>query len=871
MKRSIAALALASLAAAPLAAGVAYAQDRAPEREQSAPVVTAVEFRGNVRTTEAALQQLIGTKAGQRLDRALLAADQNELLKTFLTVDVREQREPGGVRLVITVSEGVPATTVDVVGTDEVPADDVRRAVRETRPGRLPTENALATDAIAIQSLYRSKGFHFVQVVPRTETAEGGGSRVVFEVLEGPKVDVRSIEFTGNASFTKDKLLENVAMRETRLLGLIPGDYVADSVTQDLLAIRNTYRAEGWLDAEVGPAEVEFSADRSRADIRVPVREGERYTVGSVRIEGAESFPGGVDELSKLLAIASGDGKRDTLVRRSMESIERAYRDEGFYAVVVTPEEKLRPDAPVADLTFRVVESSKVRVRSVEILGNTVTQDKVIRREISVAPGDVLNQNGLDKSVRKLRGLGYFERVSARIEQPADGDDPNLRDVKIAVDDTAPTGSVRFGVGVSSDTGLSATLDLTKRNFDWKDLPNRFGDVFAGRAFTGAGQTFQLELSPGNDYSRYRIAFTEPWMFDKPISFGWDLFMTQFRRFEYDQDARGLDFFLGRRWTFDGRERDTVFGVQARTRIEAFDVDNLDERSSPTAFLAEGSNSLISEEFTFRLSRLDSDGSPTAGWYAQAGTEFGFAGDVRLWKNSVEAKRYWTLGRNDDERPHVLSLGARLSVAAPMGGTDEADASLFDEKYVPIYESYFAGGSTTVRGFAYGGAGPHGEGDPMLVRRAGESQSEYARRVARTAKSVLENDGDPLGGRVQFLTSAEYGFPVYADVLRGVLFADAGMVRHSFASTHGLEEDDVAYARGLLTGNGPAATSLRRSLAFDEGDGFFSDVRISVGFGLRIKVPALGPVPLALDIGIPLRKQDGDDTQVVSFSISRQF
>ena len=115
-----------------------------------------------------------------------------------------------------------------------------------------------------------------------------------------------------------------------------------------------------------------------------------------------------------------------------------------------------------------------------------------------------------------------------------------------------------------------------------------------------------------------------------------------------------------------------------------------------------------------------------------------------------------------------------------------------------------------------------------------------------------------MGGNVSFVTSAEYGFPVYEDILRGVLFCDAGMVRHSFGSSHGLEEDDFN------------ATGLPKAL-FNEGESFFGDIRVSIGFGLRIKIPALGPAPLALDIGFPLRKQDGDDTQAVSFSIRRDF
>ncbi|MCE9635397.1 MAG: outer membrane protein assembly factor BamA [Planctomycetes bacterium] len=850
MKRFVLGAAVFS-ALVPAAADVAMAQDRTAEQ----PTVVAIEFRGNARTPDDTLRLSLRTKIGQRLDRALLPEDVNSLLESFQSVDLKEERTATGVKLVFTVVESAPVTAVDIVGTDGLSLTEVSDIV-ETKAGLPLAEFRVANDQRKIERLYRSKGWHFIQVTPRIE-ASGDGKRVVFEILEGPQVEIGTITFEGNTSFPKDKLLERVAMRETKFIGLVPGYFVEETIRQDLLSIRNFYRSEGWLDAQVELADRRFSDDRKKATVEIRVTEGAPYTIGALTIDGVRTYPGGGDALLALLAVKQGDRKRQESVFRGLEQIERAYREEGFFAAVATPEEKLRPNEPVVDIVIHVDEASKVKVRRFDVVGNVVTQDKVIRREVPIGPGDVLNQNSIDKGVQRLRSLGYFERVSARVEAAPEGEDPNQRDVTIEVDDTAATGSIRFGVGVSSDRGLSATMSLTKRNFDWKDWPKRFGDVFRGKAFTGAGQTFSLELSPGNDYSQYRIAFTEPWMFDKPISFGWDLFLTQERRFDYDQDAKGLDFFLGRRWLQAGRERDTVVGVQARTRLESIDVTNLDRQSSPTAFLARGGNSLISEELTLRMHRLDSEANPTDGWFGEASTEFGFAGDIQLWKNSVQAKKYWLLFKNEDERSHVLALGAKLSVASAMGSSVEADPNLFDTSFVPVYEGYFAGGSSTVRGFSYGGAGPHGQGDPFLARRPGETAKQQTQRLEGVTRSVLENDGDPLGGSVQFVASTEYTFPMYEDMLRGVFFLDAGMVRSSFSSSHGLDEDVSApYLAGAK---------------FSDGESFFSDMRAAIGFGVRLRIPALGPVPLALDVGIPIRKQDGDDTQIISFTIQRNF
>lgn len=865
------ALACALLVGGPLVADAVLPGALRAAWAQAGATVVGIEFEGNKRYSDETLRLSLRTKVGQKYDKALLPEDISALYEFFTNVDYREETTPDGVRIVFVVTENPPVTEVVVLGTEGLSSSEVREAI-ETSAGRPLADFRVENDKRKVERLYRSKGYHWVQVTARAEPSgtAGEGRRVVFEVLEGPRVDVESITFVGNRGLTKEQLLDLVATRESGFLGLAPSEFVEETLRQDLLTMRNLYRAEGWLDAQVNLELLEFSTDKDEAYLTIRVTEGPAYHVGEVAIGGVRNFPGGEAALRPLVALERGRRRRDEEVRRAIDAVQRAYREEGFYAAVVSPEERIR-EGQVVDILLRVDEASKVRVRSLAIHGNVVTQDKVLRRNISVAPGEVLNQNEIDKSVRRLRSLAYFDRVAARVEAPEEGEDPNLRDVTFEVDDTAPTGNVRFAVGVSSDIGLTASVAVTKRNFDWRDWPEEFGDVFGGRAFTGAGQTLQLELSPGSDLSRYRLAFTEPWLFDKPILFGWDLFLQQFTRFEYEADRRGINFSLGRRWTFEGRTKDTVLGLTGLTRIENQDIEGLEDDSPPSAYLSEDSLSLVSQRFTLRAEEVDSTLLTTEGWSAEAGVEFGFAGDVRLLRPVAEVKRHWVLWRTDDERPHVLTLGARFAWADPFSASQDADPNLFDEEFVPIYERYLAGGSTTVRGFELGGAGPHGEGDPFLEPRPGERNSERLRRLARVSRSVLENDGDPMGGSVQLVGTAEYTFPLYEDLLRGVFFVDAGMVRDSFSSSHGLDEATVLELQRQLRAGTSEMAALADGLRFDDGPSFFSDLRVSVGFGFRIRIPFFGPTPIALDFGIPIRDQDGDDLQVLSFSIARDF
>lgn len=839
---------------------------------QAGSRIAGIEFKGNRTLDSEVLRQSLRTKVGQQLDESLLNEDVKTLYDLFASVSVERRQDGDQVTITFLVTENALAVAVDLKGVAELSESDVR-AVMDTTRGRPVADFRIENDARKIERLYRMRGFHFVQVRTVVTDAEAGRT-VTFEVLEGPKVQVESITFKGAEHVTRDKLLEFMGTQESGFLGLRGADYVEETLVKDRSSLVNVYRREGYLNAKVEIEDVSFSEDRSEAYVTIAVTEGPAFTVGSVKVVGAESYPGGADAIRALLALEPGKRYRTEDVRRSLDAVVAAYREEGYFSAAVDYDD--RPSGDTVDVTLKIDEQSKVRVRTLSILGNEITQDRVIRREISVYPGEVLNQNEVDKSRRRLESLGYFTRVDAQVVKLPEGEDPNLRDVRFEVDDTARTGQIRFAVGASSDLGLLGSVTVTKRNFDWRDVPEHFGDIFSGRSFTGAGQTFQLELAPGTDFSSYRLAFTEPWLFDKPISFGWDLFFTKFTRFDYDVDRKGLNVTLGRRFTYEGRKLDTVLGISGTTRFENVDLSNVESDSSPTAFLAEGSNGLVSERFAFRLERLDNSLNPSDGWFAQYTPEIGFASDVQLFKNEVEARRFFTLARTEDERLHTLSIGGRAGYVKPLSGSVEADDNLFDNQFVPTYESFFAGGASSVRGFAYGGAGPHGKGNPFLARLPGESPAERNMRLGNTAFSVLDNDGDPMGGDVLLLVNAEYGFPLYEDVLRGVLFVDSGLVRSSISSSHGLDEDEFDRLKAQLSrsnaqGGSPRQRELARQLEYDDGGNFFDDVRVSVGFGLRIKIPAFGATPIALDFGFPVKKQDGDDTQVFSFSIARDF
>jgi outer membrane protein insertion porin family len=854
-------IAAALLLVAPFLLGTALAQAGAR--------VSEVEFRGNRTLDSEVLRQSIRTKKGQILDESLLSEDVKTLYELFGSVHVEKTQDGDQVKITFVVTENAMAAEVVLHGVSELSEKDVT-AVMDTTRGRPVADFRLANDARKIERLYKMKGFHFVQVTYELSDSPAG-KIVAFNVLEGPKVSVKKITFKGNDHITREKLTDSryMATQESGFLGLWGADFVEETLVKDRNSIVQLYRSEGYLNVQVRIAAVDFSEDRTQAFITIEINEGPAFTVGVVSIIGADRYPGGPEALRQLLRVTPGKRYRVEDILKSLNAIDAAYHDEGYFAVSVDFEDKPTAQGTV-DLDVKIDEQSKVRVRDLIIVGNEITQDKVIRRESGIYPGEVLNQNEVRKTENRLKSLGYFSGVKVDVVKPKEGDDPTQRDVRIAVDDTAKTGQVKFAVGASSDLGLLGSFTVTKRNFDWQDWPEHFSDIFGGRAFTGAGETFTLELQPGTSYSQYRLAYTEPWLFDKPIEFGWDLFFSKFTRFDYDVDRAGLDLTLGRRFVFPTkRGDDRVLGVSGTTRLESVDLSGLGDSTSPTAYLAEGRNSLISERFSVRYYRLDNSLNPTDGWLTQLTPEIGFAGDIRLAKATLEGRRYFTLAKTEDERVHTLTIGGQAGYARALSSSVRADPSVFDSRFVPTYESFFAGGQSTIRGFSYGGAGPHGKGNPFTGRQPGESQQQADVRAGHTVQSILDNNGDPMGGDVLFLANMEYGFPIYEDVLRGVAFIDSGMVRSSTGSSHGLDHGELAALQARLRKDGHDAQA--NAIKFDDGGGFFRDLRASIGFGVRIKIPGLGQTPIALDFGFPIKMRNGDDRQVLSFSIAQNF
>jgi outer membrane protein insertion porin family len=747
-------------------------------------IVTKVEFEGNRVITEPAIRLRIRTTEGANYNEDTVNEDVKSLRALgFYNVRVFREAYEGGVKVRFELVESPLVTDVTFRGLDQISRKEIDDVV-EIRKGFLSAFD-LDVQTREIQSFYRSRGFHFAEVDYRLQPSKKG-----YEVV----IDVM---FTGNRALDTSELLGVMETKPSTLF--TKGLFEERTLFQDVVALRNAYRAHGYRDVRVEIDRIDFTADKSRVSLRLRIEEGPLYTVRSVRIAGNEVIPD--DQI--LAKVRLQPGQAYLLGRRDMdrEAIQALYQNNAYVQAQVVPRETFSETGTEVDVRYEIEEGRKFNVGDIRITGNRLTKDEVIRRDLSFHPGEPVNIGEIRKSFGRLFALGYFDVEGGLRFEPDTRVNEGVQDWTIAVKE-GRTGNLRFAAGVGSDSGLIGQISISKKNFDIADLPGSFSDVLEGEAFTGAGQTVYLDIAPGTRFSQIGIGFREPHVFGSDNSFGIDI-VRRFRdRRAYDEIRTGVDLSVGR--YLEKFRRDIA--VELRFRNELVKIRNLDSDLRAICDRrgdeipdcdAVGTNRVVAIGPSFTWRKVDSPLFPSDGYELGLSYEVGggiLGGTTDMNRAVADVLRYFPVYEQENELKHVLAARIRVGWMSGFGDTPT----------VPIYERFFAGGRTSIRGFEFRGAGPH-------------------------------KKGEPVGGQGIVTGAVEYSFPIYEEIFRGVLFVDYGTVAETFGA-----------------------------LSIDE-------MRVSAGFGVRFRVPFLGPVPFAFDFGFPLRREDDDDLQVVSFSLGQVF
>jgi len=687
---------------------------------------------------------------------ASLLADFDRLWTTpfidDLRIEVVDSVYPNGVigkNVIFIIEERRRIKIVDYVGSKEVATSDIETKLKELNL-ELKLDSPL-DDAVVrrvagvVRTMYGEKGYQFATVTPSTKPASGGPKLVhlSFNVNQGPKVKVREVVFDGNSDVSDGSLRGQLKVNKPRgTFGFISGGgtYQEAKFADDAEALKGYYREKGYVFAQVGQPQIEAMEDSADGKtrwvrLRIPVDERNRYRIKSVSVSGNENLPTPAI-LSVLEKVRVGDYYSDKPLRKGFEKLREFYGSMGYWEFIpdveVTPNDRsLETGEPVpgftgqpeVDLIIKISEGSRFFLNRLTFLGNTTTRDSVIRREMRLVEGGVFNMESLKFSVRRLNQLGYFKPLenedSVKIEKTPNAD--GKVDVQLKFEEQNRN-QLSFGAGISQFEGFFGQLGFQTSNL------------------MGRGETLSISAQKGSQARNYQIAFTEPFLFDRPITAGIDLYSRQVNYlFQFTQGSTGANVLFG-------------FPVKSWSRffigysLENVSVSNISEAYSNPAVL--DGNLLLRESLLIDSGgkRIISKISPSIMYntinepiFPSSGTKYtaavdiaGLGGDTSYLRGRVEGTWYF-------HATTKTSFGFRLQseYIRPYGNTTT----------LPIFEKLVLGGEYSIRGFD--------------LRSVG----------TRDARSGLV-----LGGNKTILFNAEYMINVGGPV-RLVFFYDAGQVR----------------------------------------------------------------------------------------------
>jgi outer membrane protein insertion porin family len=489
-----------------------------------APIIRAIAVSGNQRIEPETIASYLVVHPGDQANPQLLDLGLKTLFNTGLFADVALEMQPDDT-LVISVQENPIVNRVILEGNRRVKEDKINKEVQITARSVFTRAKAQA-DVQRIIEVYRRTGRFAATVTPKVTPLEQNRVDVIYEIDEGPKTGVAKINFIGNKKFSSGELRGAILTKESRWWRFFSSNsnYDPDRLEYERDLLRQFYAKNGYADFQVLSAVAELTPDRKDFFITFTIDEGEKYTVGEVKVKTSLAK---LDEnvLENFVPIKTGQTFDGDRVEKATESITFATGSSGYAFVDVEPRLDRHADTKTIDITFEVNEGPRVYVERINVKGNTRTLDKVIRREIRVAEGDPYNKILIDRSKSRLKALDYFTEVEVT-EKP--GSAPDRTELDVAVKEKA-TGSFSVGVGVSSTENFIVDFSVEERNL------------------MGRGQTLRFRVQTSSRTRLVDIRFTQPYFLDRNLAAGFSITnqRTDFRESGFIRDRYGLGLNAG--------------------------------------------------------------------------------------------------------------------------------------------------------------------------------------------------------------------------------------------------------------------------------------------------------------------------------------
>ncbi|MGB3722749.1 MAG: outer membrane protein assembly factor BamA [Pacificimonas sp.] len=842
------------------------AQQQAPavvasdtEEETAAPQeerrVKSIAVRGNERLEAETVASYVGLAAGEAYDRNRLDQALKALYATDLFADVTiRDRDQGN--LLVVVQENPVVNRIILEGNSRVKDDKIAPEIR-LAPRQIFTRAKARTDVGRIVELYRRQGRFAAAVEPQIVPLDQNRVDVVFEIQEGPKSKVRRINFIGNEKFGDGDLRGEIATREAKWFRLFTSNdtYDPDRSAYDQQVLRQFYLTEGYADFRVVSSVAELTPNNEDFVLTYVVEEGEQYKFGEVEFE-SEIRDIREDVFKNFIGIRPGDTYNAKLIEDTITSLQETAGLLGYAFADVQPQFVRNRDTLTMDVTFVVREAPRVYIERVDINGNVITRDKVVRREFRLVEGDAFNTFKVKRSQARIQSLGFFQEGLEIEQKPGSGPDKVILEVNAQ---EQATGELQLSAGFSSLERFLVSASVRQRNF------------------RGLGQELRASVNLSQFSRSVDVGFTEPYLFNRNLALGFDLFRRDLNNFQFGQGG-------SRRTTYE----QTTTGGQIRTGFPIteflsaalrynlqlddislardrffFDSDGNgtldDDECSPIAagrFLCDAIGERVTSSIGYSLAFDNTDNRirPSRGQRIVLSQDIAGLGGVKYIRTNIDADKYIRFGRSD----FILSLGAEAGYIRGFGGDN-----------IRINDRYFLG-EPRMRGFDIRGVGPRvirtfyqpaNEGDEGAIEIPGEGPDGGPLFVTLPDDTDFQQD-DALGGQAYYLARAEMNLPLGDGIeelgIRPSVFVDVGAVFDVDFD----EENDLIDTFDL-----PVEARLNRSFR-EEFFGDSASPRLSVGIGASWNSP-FGP--FRFDVSKALLKEPGDDTQVFQFNVGTSF
>jgi outer membrane protein insertion porin family len=697
---------------------IARAQSPPDVAHPAPPIVRSidVQYTGPATISRARVLAQMRTKVGLPYSDVVAEEDIRGLYNTgqFQNVRIFGQPEGDGVIVIVALQTRTMLNEIQIDGATRISPKRLRKNIglKLNTPLR---EEDMEKGRQKIMETYQAHGFNDVDVTFHVEPIDAtrGTSRAVYTVNEGIKGSVTAVRFEGNTHFSDRVLRKQMKTRQKTLFSFVDksGRLDETQLQDDLQKIREFYQNHGYVDVAVRDVRKQRTSSGA-LQIVIAIDEGPQYHVGKLRFVGYKATT--EEKLRGVVKMKEGAIYSAKAIKDDAKAMADAYGTGGYVDLTIIPESSPAYGGLI-DITYRIDEGQRSYVERITITGNTRTKDKVIRREVLIAPGDIFNTVRVEVSKKRLENLGYFSKVDTF---PVDTGVEGRKNLDIQVEEKR-TGSLNFGAGFSTIDSLIGFIELTQGNFDITNWPS----------LTGGGQKFRIRLQGGTERKDVELALTEPWFMDRPISVSFSSFYHEANYLSSLYDQRNYGFSLEARKGI----RPYLYGTLGY-RLEDINAFNISITASD-ALLAEFGNSTKSVvTASLVYDRRDNPFLTRHGeritytWWVAG---FPAGGTESIYGFDVEASKYW-----------LLPWDTILLVNAEVAGVD---AWKNRDRLVKIYDRLFLGGSNNLRGFEFRDVGP---------------------------KDI---HGEPLGGQSMARATIEYTFPIIAKA-RGAIFYDTGFV-----------------------------------------------------------------------------------------------